>query len=120
MEIHDQKWFGRFSTIRDVQVRAGRVAGKPNVLPGIYQRGMNERNPEFADTLRQTRVDQVQYVAPPNGPPAAGGQPPPGTAGPCGKARGGSASSPGATCPCRPSGSKIRKRTRRSPSSTRA
>ena len=65
IEIHDQKWFGRFFTIRDVQVYAGIVAGKPNVLPDIYQRGMNQRNPEFADALRQTRVDQVQYVAAP-------------------------------------------------------
>ena len=40
------------------------MAGKPDVLPGIYQRGMNARNPESADALRQTRVDQVQYVAP--------------------------------------------------------
>ena len=66
MEIRDQKWFGRFETLREVQVRAGIVAGKPNVLPGIYQRGMDARNPEIADALRQTRVDQAQYVAPAN------------------------------------------------------
>jgi hypothetical protein len=75
VEIHDQRWFGRFSTLRGVQVRAGAVAGKPNVLPGIYQRGMDRQNPEYADVLRQTRVDQVQFVAP-NGLPAPG-QPPP-------------------------------------------
>ncbi|MEI8376210.1 MAG: hypothetical protein WCJ35_25600 [Planctomycetota bacterium] len=84
VEIHDQKWFGRFFTIRDVQIRAGVVAGKPNVLPGIYQRGMDERNPEFADALRQTRVDQVQFTAPnelpPRGQPSpAAGPLPPGT-----------------------------------------
>ncbi|MGO9115393.1 MAG: hypothetical protein ACLP9L_39785 [Thermoguttaceae bacterium] len=85
VEIHDQKWFGRFFTIHDVQVRAGVVAGKPNVLPGIYQRGMNQRNPEFADALRQTGVDQAQYVAAPNelplpGQPSPGAGPlPPGT-----------------------------------------
>jgi hypothetical protein len=72
VEIRDQKWFGRFYTIRDVRVSAGVVAGKPDVLPGIYQRGMNERNPEFADVLRQTRVDQAQYIAPPNELPPPG------------------------------------------------
>ncbi len=82
IEIHDKKWFGRFFTIRDVQVYAGNVAGRPNVLPGIYQRGMNLRNPENADVLRQTGVDQVQYVTAPTDsslpPPAAGPVPPPG------------------------------------------
>ncbi len=77
VEIHDQKWFGRFFTIHDVQVRAGVVAGKPNVLPGIYQRGMNQRNPEFADALRQTSVEQAQYVVAPNELPLPG-QPSPG------------------------------------------
>ncbi len=71
LEIHDQKWFGRFFTIHDVQIHASMVAGKPDVLPGIYQNGMNARNPEFADSLRQTRVDQAQYIAP-NEPPRPG------------------------------------------------
>ncbi len=31
VEIRDQKWFGRFSTIRDVQISAGAVAGKPDI-----------------------------------------------------------------------------------------
>ena len=85
VKIQDRKWFGRFETIHDVQISAGAVAGKPNVLPGIYQRGMDERNPKFADTLRQTRVDQVQYAAPanelpPRGQPSpAAGPLPPGT-----------------------------------------
>ncbi len=85
VEIHDQKWFGHFYTIYDVQIRAGRVAGKPDVLPGIYQRGMNEQNPEFADALRQTHVEPVQYVAaanelpPPGKPPPGAGPLPPGT-----------------------------------------
>jgi hypothetical protein len=62
--FQDQKWFGRFFTSRGVQVSAGVVAGKPDVLPGIYQRGMNARNPENADALRQTRVEPVQYTVP--------------------------------------------------------
>jgi hypothetical protein len=77
IEIRDQKWFGRFYTTRGVQVQAGVVAGKPNVLPEIYQRGMDQRNPEFSDALRQTHAEQVQYVAPTTGQaagqPAAGG-----------------------------------------------
>ncbi|MGA2257013.1 MAG: hypothetical protein ABSG53_20360, partial [Thermoguttaceae bacterium] len=79
VEIHDNKWFGRFFTNRDVQIRAGVVAGKPDVLPGIYQRGMNARNPEFADALRQTGAEQAQFVAPNELPPP--GQPSP-SAGP--------------------------------------
>ena len=79
VEIRDKKWFGHFFTLHGVQIHAGAVAGKPDVLPGIYQRGMNARNPEFADALRQTRVDQVQYVAPNEPPPP--GQPSP-SAGP--------------------------------------
>ena len=77
IEIHDRnKWFGRFDTIYDVRVSAGVVAGKPDVLPEIYQRGMDQRTPEFADALRQPRVDPVQYVAPANE------LPPPGQASP--------------------------------------
>jgi hypothetical protein len=61
--IHDSQWLGRFATIFDVRVSTGVVAGKPDPLPEIYQRGMNARNPEFADSLRQTRTDQVQFAA---------------------------------------------------------
>jgi hypothetical protein len=84
--FQDQKWFGRFFTSRGVQVATGVVAGKPTVLPGIYQRGMNARNPENADALRPTRVDTVQYFAPeiippgspvPAGPLPPAAQPPP-------------------------------------------
>ncbi len=119
VEIRDRKWFGRFSTFRDVQISAGVVAGKPDVLPGIYQRGMNERSPEFADALRQTRLEQAQYVAPANDlPPPGGPLPgiPPGGQG----LRRACASSLAATCPCTASGNKIRKPTGRSPSSIKA
>jgi hypothetical protein len=76
VQIRDKKWFGRFFTIRDVQIQSGVVAGKPTVLPEIYQRGMDQRNPEFADTLRQTHAEAVQYLAPTNE------LPPPGQASP--------------------------------------
>lgn len=85
-------WFGHFSTFRSVDVQAGAVAGRPDVLPGVYQRGMEQRNPPASDALRQTRVEQVQFVVPrnelppPGQPsPAAGpilpgaGPPPPGS-----------------------------------------
>lgn len=84
IEIRDQKWFGRFYTTREVQVQAGTVAGKPSVLPEIYQRGMDQRNPEFDDSLRQTHAEPVQFVAPAAGPAATGppavGPPAPGAA----------------------------------------
>ena len=92
IEIRDQKWFGRFYATREVRVQAGVVAGKPNVLPEIYQRGMDQRNPEFADSLRQTHAEPVQFVAPATGPlatgspavgpPAAGARPPAAAAAP--------------------------------------
>ncbi len=84
VEIRDQKWFGRFSTVREVQVSAGIVAGKPNVLPGIYQRGMEQRKPEVSDALQQNGVNPVQYIPanelpPPGQPPPGAGPLPPGT-----------------------------------------
>ncbi len=72
VEIRDQKWFGRFYTNREVRVQAGAVAGKPSPLPEVYQRGLDQRNPEFGDALRQTHAEPVQYVAPATGQAAAG------------------------------------------------
>ncbi len=63
VKIQDNQWLGRFATIFEVRVSTGVVAGKPDPLPEIYQRGMNARNPEFADSLRQARTDQVQFAA---------------------------------------------------------
>jgi hypothetical protein len=86
VQIRDKKWFGRFYTIGDVRIQAGVVAGKPTVLPEIYQHGMDQRNPEFADTLRQSHAEQVLYVAPtnelppPGQPSPAAGPPAPGIA----------------------------------------
>ncbi len=92
VQIRDKKWFARFYTLGDVQIRAGVVAGKPNVLPEIYQRGMDKRNPEFADSLRQTHAEPVQYVAPANELPPPG-QPSPGA----GPAPAGNAAAPPGT-----------------------
>ena len=64
VRVTDQSWFGRFTTSHSVQIQAAMVTGRPDVLPGIYQRGMERRNPEFTDVLRQTRVEQVQYMSP--------------------------------------------------------
>ena len=125
VNVKDQKWFGRFETIRDVQIRAGVVAGKPDVLPGIYQRGMDERSPESADALRQTGVDQAQYVAaanelpPPGQPSPAAGPLPPGTPA-VGQGMRRTRIFARGDVPMQASGNKIRKRTRRPPSSIRA
>ena len=112
VEIRDQKWLGSFETTRDVRIFPGAVGGKPDPLPGIYQRGMNARIPEFADALRQTRVEAAQYVGGERdsaaGRGAAAAAPLPAGTPALGPGRDGSASSRGATCPCKPSGSKIR------------
>ena len=65
--VTDQKWFGRFFTARTVEVRAGVVAGRPDVLPGIYQRGMEQRNPALSDTVRttQAQIEQAEAAAAP-------------------------------------------------------
>ncbi len=80
VQIQDQKWIGRFYTIQAVQIRAGVVAGQPSVLPGIFYRGMELRDPKFPDTLQQTHVEQAQFVVPRAAPsPQAAVQGPPGT-----------------------------------------
>ena len=65
VRVTDKTWFGRFFTSGSIDIQAAVVAGRPDVLPGIYQRGMERRNPEFVDSLRQTHVEQAQFVAPP-------------------------------------------------------
>ena len=125
VEIRDQKWFGRFFTVRDVQVSAGIVAGKPNVLPGIYQRGMDAAQPGVRRRPAADRRGSGPVRRRPTSfPRPASRRRPRGRCRreprPFRQARGGFASRRGATCRCRPSGNKIRKRTRRSPSSTRA
>jgi hypothetical protein len=69
VRITAQTWFGRFYTVQAVQVRTGVVAGKPDVLPGIYQRGTDRRNPAPADVTHASGVEPAQYVTP--GPRAA-------------------------------------------------
>ena len=64
VRITDQTWFGRFQTSGGVQVQAGSVAGRPDVLPGIYQRGMERRDPASPDVLRRTEVKPVQFASP--------------------------------------------------------
>ncbi|MGA2616268.1 MAG: hypothetical protein ABSF26_01585 [Thermoguttaceae bacterium] len=66
--LADQKWFGRFYTLRSVQVSCGMVAGRPDVLPGIYQRGMEQRAPAVPDALRQTQIERAQFQQPPASP----------------------------------------------------
>ncbi|MGA2069267.1 MAG: hypothetical protein ABSG86_30225 [Thermoguttaceae bacterium] len=73
----DVKWLGRFSTARSVEVRAAVVAGRPDVLPGIYQRAMEARQPASSDALGQTPVEPPPSTAP--APNAAGGLPQPAT-----------------------------------------
>ena len=47
--LTDQTWLGRFFSSAGVQVRAAATAGKPDVLPPIYWRGMERRTPESAE-----------------------------------------------------------------------
>ena len=44
--MKDQTWLGRFESIPGVQVSPVKAAGKPDVNPPIYARGMAQRNPQ--------------------------------------------------------------------------
>lgn len=63
-QLNDRTWLGRFSSNAGVQVQAAATAGKPDILPPIYQRGVERRNPESADAAWRPRAQQTQYTAP--------------------------------------------------------
>ena len=75
--LSDRTWFGRFYTSGEIDVAAGIVAGRPDVLPEVYQRGMDRRNPSVGDVIHRTAIEPAQYAVPPVG-PAVGGPLPPG------------------------------------------
>ena len=62
--LADRTWFGRFFTAANVDVRAAAVAGKPDVLPPIYQRGMERRSPEVTDDGLRLPVQTAQFTLP--------------------------------------------------------
>jgi hypothetical protein len=64
MRLTDQAWLGRFFSSAGVQVRAAATAGKPDVLPPIYWRGMERRTPESGEEGSRPHVKQAQYTAP--------------------------------------------------------
>ena len=65
VRVTDQTWLGRFFSSAGVQVRAAAAAGKPDVLPPIYWRGMERRTPESGEDGWRSRVQQAQYTPPP-------------------------------------------------------
>ena len=44
--LTDQTWCGQFETSAGVGVQAAAIYGKPDLLPPIYQRGMQRRSPD--------------------------------------------------------------------------
>ena len=144
VKLTDKTWLGRFFTTGPVEVHAGAVAGRPDVLPAVYQRGMEPpQSAAGADVVRRAGVEQAQYSPTPSTSAlldllhlldladsarteqAAAGlatsrQPPPvvGTPLPPGTRR--VASSPAATSPSRPSGSPSPRTTSGWQSSSRA
>ena len=70
--LRDQTWFGRFYSNAGLEVRALTTAGKPDVLPPVYWRGMERRSPEKTErrspeSVRngwRSRVQQAQFTAP--------------------------------------------------------
>jgi len=82
--LTDRKWIGRFFSSAGVEVRASATAGKPDVLPPIYWRGMEQRAPaapvspegiarvaESPNSGDSREVRPVQFVAPASPGPSA-------------------------------------------------
>ena len=73
--LNDKAWLGRFETSAGVDVAATNAAGKPDVLPAIYWRGIERRSSELSGLMAASQngpVRQAQYSA--SAPNAAGGQ----------------------------------------------
>ena len=64
VKLTDKSWLGRLFTSGAVEVRAGQIAGRPDVLPAVYQHGMDCRRPASPDVMRRAGVEQTLYVAP--------------------------------------------------------
>ncbi|NQU20391.1 MAG: hypothetical protein HQ567_03845, partial [Candidatus Nealsonbacteria bacterium] len=62
--LTDKTWLGRFHTNGEIRVDAVRVAGEPDVKPGIYQRAVERRTPAPTDAIRRT-----QFITATDGPP---------------------------------------------------
>jgi hypothetical protein len=62
--LEDQTWLGRFFSSATVQVHAATTAGKPDTLPPIYWRGMEQRKPESAGNTQPNRVQPAQFTTP--------------------------------------------------------
>ncbi len=56
--LTDTTWLGRLATTAEVRIQAARVAGKPDVMPDVYQRGSQHRHPIPVDAVRRTQYTQ--------------------------------------------------------------
>ncbi len=57
--MKDCTWFGRFETVSEVRVHAGRVSGRPAVEPDVYRRAQQRREPPPpANAIRRTQFTQ--------------------------------------------------------------
>jgi hypothetical protein len=63
LQLADQARFGRLYTAGTVLVQAARVAGQPDVLPAVYQHGMDRRRPDSPDVLHRGDVEPAQFAA---------------------------------------------------------
>jgi hypothetical protein len=66
VKFAEPSWLARYTTTRDVQPIAQNVAGQPDVMPSIYQRGLDRRRPASADTLTRSEILPAQYEQPDN------------------------------------------------------
>jgi hypothetical protein len=66
--LKDRAWFGRFFTAAAITVHADAASGKPDVLPPIYQRGMERRNPMVNDEGVRLPQDNLQLLPQPGQP----------------------------------------------------
>jgi len=60
--VKDRHWLGTFRSGTGLHVQARQVAGRPDVLPAVYQRAMDARRPPAEGSLRRTPVRAAQYA----------------------------------------------------------
>jgi len=62
----DKAWFGRFHATAGLKVAAGRLGGKPDVMPAVYQRAVERWQAPAPGTIRRTEYRVGQAFQPDN------------------------------------------------------
>ncbi len=70
--VVDHAWLGRFQTAAGLDVRTAQIAGRPDVMPDVYERALAAWRHPHQTTVQRNPTPGVQFAAPPpNGVQAA-------------------------------------------------